>query len=229
MAKVLIVEDEVLIARQLIKYLNSNGHECIGHATSYEEALEQFKSIIPDIVLIDIRLYGEKSGIELAKYINENHPIPFIYLTSHFEKGTLEEAKKTRPAGYLTKPYHQETLLTTIEVCLFNSTNVSKITPNIIIQEGKKTHLFSSDEIIYIEADHVYSRIYLLEQTMLLRKSLNDLTSSLPANKFIRVHKSFIVNIKQIKQVSSSFIIINDVKIPVGKKFREEVIKTVNT
>ena len=230
MARILIVEDEVLVAGQLRKYIEQIGHRCCGHATSYDEAVELLANEKPELVLLDIRLYGERSGIEVAQLINEKNKIPFIFLTSHFEKSTLEKARSTRPAGYLTKPYQAETLSTTIEICLYNHTGrITSVSEKIELTEGKKTHVLSSEQILFLTADHVYTRVVMENGEILLRKSLNDVMESLPTTIFLRVHRGFIVNLKHIKQVSALHIMVGEHKIPIGKTFREDVMRVVGS
>lgn len=229
MAKILIVEDEVLIAAQLRKYLENSGHSCCGHATSYEEAQDLLRSANPELILLDIRLYGAKSGIDLARLINREYKIPFIFLSSHFEKSTLAAAKNTRPSGYLTKPFQADTLSTTIEICLFNHSSFSSRPKQVEIIEGKKTHRFMMEEIFFAEADHIYSRMVLIDREVLIRKSLNDISEALKSEVFLRVHRSYLVNIKHIEQVGSTYIFINGRKIPVGRTFREDVMKVINS
>jgi two-component system response regulator LytT len=229
MAKILIVEDEVLIAGQLKKYLEVAGHSCCGHATSYEEADILLRSEKPDLVLLDIQLYGERNGIDLAQLINKEFRIPFIYLTSHFERSTLEDAKSTYPAGYLTKPYQPETLITTLEIGLFNHSSSIDDQKEVRIMEGKKTHLFKTEEILFMESDHVYTRVVLNDREILIRKSLNDISATFAGNNFLRVHRSFLVNIRHIKQINSAYIVINSKRIPIGKTFRLDVLKIINS
>ncbi len=229
MAKILIVEDEVLIAEQLRKYIRHFGHQCCGHATSYEESAELLKNENPDLVLLDIRLYGERNGIEVAQLINVKNKIPFIYLTSQFEKSTLEQARKTHPAGYLTKPYQAETLSATIEICLYNHSGLTLPAETIEITEGKKVHRLEPEQVFFLEADHVYTRVVMADREILMRKSLNDIIELLPSKQFLRVHRSFIVNLKHIKQVSISHIKVNDQKIPIGKTFRKDVLKVIGS
>ena len=219
----------MLVAGQLRKYIEQTGHRCCGHATSYDEAVELLANKKPELVLLDIRLYGERSGIEVAQFINEKNKIPFIFLTSHFEKSTLEEARSTRPAGYLTKPYQVETLSTTIEICLYNHSGRINNIAEIEILEGKKIHTFSSEQIFFLTAEHVYTRVVMENKEIVLRKSLNDIMESLPSTIFLRVHRSFIVNVKHIKQVSASYIIVNGHKIPIGKTFREDVMHVIGS
>ena len=224
MAKILIVEDEVLVAEQLRKYIERIGHTCCGHATSYEEATELLMNEKPDLALLDIRLFGDRSGIEVAQLINEKNKIPFIFLSSHFEKSTLEKARNTRPAGYLTKPYNSETLSTTIEICLYNYSNrTASFSEKVEIIEGKKKHILSAEQIFFFAAEHVYTRLVTDNKEILIRKSLNDIMESLPSNIFLRVHRGFVVNMNHIKQVNTSQIIVGDHKIPIGTTFKEDV------
>jgi DNA-binding NarL/FixJ family response regulator len=118
--KVLIVEDEPLIAENLAMYLNNNDFEVAGIAYDYDEGIFQLQSTKPDIALLDVNLEGEKDGIELGSYIHTNIKIPFVFLTSYSDKSTLDRAKKIQPSGYLVKPFHEKSLLTTLEISLAN-------------------------------------------------------------------------------------------------------------
>ena len=111
----------------------------------------------------------------------------------------LEEAKSTRPVGYLTKPYQTETLITTIEICLFNHLPLSEKPKLVEIPEGKKIHRFKTEEILFMESDHVYTRVMLNKNEILIRKSLNDISASLTEDTFLRVHRSFLVNLRHIR------------------------------
>ncbi len=117
--KVLIVEDEVIIADNLKRFLVRKGLDVIDIAISYEEAVKNYSLYCPDIILIDIRLNGIKTGIEVAQFIQEHaDPKPFIFLTSQFDKGNIEKAKKTLPAAYMSKPVHKESLFIAIELAM---------------------------------------------------------------------------------------------------------------
>lgn len=118
--KVLIVEDEPLIAENLAMYLNNHDFEVAGIAYDYEEGIHQLQKNKPDIVLLDINLEGEKDGIELGAYIFSTVQVPFVFLTSYSDRATLERAKKVQPCGYLVKPFHEKSLLTTLEISLAN-------------------------------------------------------------------------------------------------------------
>lgn len=118
--RVLIVEDEPLIAKNIGMYLNNNDYEVSAIAYDPEEALFQLKRNPPDLAILDINLENDRDGIEVARYINQHNNIPFVFLTSYSDKDTLERAKQTNPYGYIVKPFNDKTLLATIEIALSN-------------------------------------------------------------------------------------------------------------
>jgi DNA-binding NarL/FixJ family response regulator len=118
--KVLIVEDEPLIAKNIAMYLNNNDYEVSAIAYDPEEALFQLKKHGPDLAILDINLESDKDGIHIAELINRHHFIPFIYLTSYSDKDTIERAKKTNPSGFIVKPFNEKTLYASIEIALSN-------------------------------------------------------------------------------------------------------------
>lgn len=118
--RVLIVEDEPLIAENIAMYLNNHNFSVSGMAYDDEEAINELKTNPPDAVLLDVNLESGKDGIDIAGYINENNRIPFIFLTSYSDKTILDRAKKTNPAGYIVKPFNEQTLYTTLEIAMAN-------------------------------------------------------------------------------------------------------------
>jgi len=109
--KILIVEDEVIIADTIKRYLTQNGHQVVGNAISYQEAESIYIEKKPDLVLLDIRLSGTKTGIDVAYFIQQQtDPKPFIFLSSQLDSRSLNSAKETFPAGYLSKPIQKNTL-----------------------------------------------------------------------------------------------------------------------
>jgi DNA-binding NarL/FixJ family response regulator len=118
--KVLIVEDEPLIARNIAMYLRNNDFEVSGIAHDPSDALYQLKWNSPDFAILDINLESDQDGIYVAEQINSQYFIPFIFLSSYSDRESLERAKKTKPFGYLVKPFNEKTLYTTIEIAMMN-------------------------------------------------------------------------------------------------------------
>lgn len=119
--KILIVEDEVIVARNIEKRLISSGYKVAGIASSAEEAIELAASLKPDLVLMDIKLKGKMDGIDAAKAIRNSYRLPIIYLTSYADEETFQRAKITEPFGYLIKPFELKELNRSVEMALYKN------------------------------------------------------------------------------------------------------------
>lgn len=108
--KIQIVEDQMIIAIDLQYMLEDLGYEICNISTSYDEAIRNIESVKPDLILLDILLQENKTGIDLAHEINRQHFIPFIFLTSHSDQTTVDAAKATNPRGYIVKPFTKHDL-----------------------------------------------------------------------------------------------------------------------
>ncbi len=108
--RVLLVEDDEIIAFLHKHFLEKCGYETIETVDNGEEAIEDVRTMLPDAVLMDIRINGEMDGIETAQRIREFSDAPIIFLTGNSDDGTLERAKLTARSGYLIKPIRQEDL-----------------------------------------------------------------------------------------------------------------------
>ncbi len=118
MAKILIVENEMLVAWHIQEALEKLGHNIIASVTSGMEAIQVPAAIKPDLVLMDIQLEDNFDGIAAAKEIRDRYDIPVIYLTAHSDEDTLKRALNTNPFGYLIKPFQEKQLYTTIAIAL---------------------------------------------------------------------------------------------------------------
>ncbi len=117
--RVLLVEDEAVIAINIRKILEGRGYEVVRVVTTGEEAVKQALSGSPDLILMDIMLKGEMDGIAAAEKIKQSSDIPVIYMTAHSDDSTLQRAKATAPYGYVLKPASPNELYSAVEVALF--------------------------------------------------------------------------------------------------------------
>ncbi len=117
--KIMIVEDEALVAADLGDNLNKLGYEVLAMVNSGEKALEKIDALDPDLVLMDIQLKGELDGIQTAKQIQLKKPRAVIYLTAYADNALLDRAKLSEPYGYLVKPVAINLLHSTIEMALY--------------------------------------------------------------------------------------------------------------
>ncbi len=135
--RVLIVEDEPVIAENISMYLDNNDFEVSGIAYDGGEAIEQLQNNTPDAAILDINLESEEDGIDIANCINQKYQIPFLFLTSYSDKETLQRAKNVNPSGYIVKPFNERTLLASLEIAINNHAADNK----------KKMPLLSIDKI----------------------------------------------------------------------------------
>lgn len=119
-SKVLIVEDELIIAEDLKEILLELGYKVTGIAKDIKEAKDILIQEVPDIVLLDIRLRDGDNGIDLARFIRKTMHMPIIFITSYSDKDTLKRAKEVKPDGYLVKPVEKGDLFSSIEIALSN-------------------------------------------------------------------------------------------------------------
>ncbi len=252
--RILIVEDNVIIADDIQAILEDIGYEIVDNVIDFEQATEALKNNEVDLVLIDIILASEKTGIDLGHHIRSNYDIPFIFVTSNSDKATVEIAKEVKPNGYLVKPFEQQDLYTSIETALSSytygesqedkkaketSTNVSdsdrQNVTNAVLKDSifvKKNNLYyriKFDDIQFIKADNVYLEVNTADKTFLVRSALKDYLDKLPSNNFYRAHKSYIVNLSHIQAVNSKDIMIKDELIPISKDFREFILSSLNS
>lgn len=237
--KIGVVEDEGIIAENILAILEKIGYEVAEVCDTYDEAIQMINDFQPDLVILDIHIKGEKSGIDVAKYIKEEQGIPFIFLTSHSDDGTLEKAKALNPSAYLVKPFNKEDLRISIEVAL-NNHNVWKATiaaqrPNalknsLFIKDKEKYFKVDFDDIAVLESDHVYIDVTTTKgKKYTVRGSMEDYLAKLPADMFFRTHRSFIVNLKHLTAVNHVKVEIAERQIPISRRYREDLFKLMQT
>ena len=117
--RILVVEDQRLIAADIENTLNKLGYAVVGNVSSGEEALSKWDQVRPELVLMDVRLRGEMDGIQAAEMIRIRFNVPVVYMTAYADEETIVRAKKTRPFGYLVKPFNERELRATIEIAFY--------------------------------------------------------------------------------------------------------------
>lgn len=124
--RILIVEDEHIVAMGIKRMLKSLGYTVTGVASSGKDAISKAESTFPDLILMDIMLKGELDGVEAAKDIKERFDVPIVYLTAYSDSNILERVKKTGPSGYIVKPFDEKDLYSNIEIALHRSRKEKK-------------------------------------------------------------------------------------------------------
>lgn len=145
--KILIVEDLFVEANHLRIMLKRAGYEVTGIARTFEEAVSLIDRDPPGIVLLDIFLAGKKTGIDLARVLNQQH-IPFLYLSANSSEEVLKEAKATRPSGFIVKPFREKDLLVSLEIAeyLHGNSSESQLKQEAAFQQEVKQLLHRETE-----------------------------------------------------------------------------------
>lgn len=224
--RILIIEDEILIAEAVRLFLEEQGHEVVGICISYHEAVAAFLDHRPDMAILDIRLYGEKSGIDFAEFLLQQSPtIPFIYLTSQHDRRTFDYALNTVPYGYLSKPIRKESLWVTVETAYQLFLNGASKNRVVSLFDGEKNHRLNEDDILYIKSEHVYVRIYLADnRQVVVRKPLYQVLKELNSKVMFQCHRSYAVNINKISIYNDNQInLSNGENIPLSRSRKESL------
>jgi DNA-binding NarL/FixJ family response regulator len=119
-ARILIVEDELLVASEIERTLTRLGYRIAGKARDAESALALLEKGTVDLALLDLNLHGPRDGVDLARLIRQRHHFPIVFLTAYCDRQTLDRLKDTRPDGYIVKPFNHGELLSAIELALHN-------------------------------------------------------------------------------------------------------------
>lgn len=241
--KILIVEDEMIIGANISLQLNSLGYEVIGIIPRGEEALLHLKENQPDIVLMDINLKGKIDGIETALLMQQEYDIPIIYLTANADKVNFDRAKATHPYAFISKPFKKLDLQRAVELTvtrILNEKSEDKdsslkngippvISDCIYVRYQEKMVKVPIQEIFYVEAERNYCRIHTKEKEYLQVMTLKDMEEKLPQNHFLRIHRSYIVNLSKIDEIANDHIVVQRKTIPISKTLRSELLKHLQT
>lgn len=223
--RVYVLEDMTIPRMSLETMLLENGFELSGSSATAEEAKKELEKNRTDLILLDINLAGQKNGIWLAKKVRENYNIPIIYLTAYSDAQTIKDLLETKPNGYLMKPYQEAVLLTTIEIAITNFKETqSKISEEYVFIKDKflKIKLYFND-ILYVKSEGNYLEIFIKEKKYVIRDKLLGFKKELPDSLFFQSHQRYIFNRTKIAALKKNFITIDNVDIPISKKFKKEI------
>lgn len=242
---VLIVEDEIIIAKDMTLTLTKLGYTVVGHCSSGEETLSIVGEKHPNIVLMDIMLKGEITGIDAAKEIHDKYNIPVVFITAYSDEDTIGRAKTSAPFGYIVKPFKANDLRATIETALNRFREEQSLkTENEMLYKlakpgNKKDILFIKtdarliklkiEDILYIEALKDYVNIFTVDDKYIIRSTMKGIQDKLTTDRFVRVQRSFIVSIDKVSSIDHTKVILeNGTSVPLGGLYREQFLEKIN-
>lgn len=245
---ILVVEDESIVSKDIQQSLKKLGYNIVGAASTGEKAIEIANETKPDLVLMDIMLKGDMSGIETAEKIKETLSIPVIYLTAYADENTLAKAKVTGPYGYIIKPFKEIDLHTSIEMALYKHGKEQEIVKErdflyslvenkegddsvIFVKSNSRLIKVKSIDILFVEALKDYVVINLGDVRYTIHSTMKDIEKKLPSHDFIRVHRSYIVRLDKINAIEQTNIVMEGGKklIPIGGSYKDDLFKKIKT
>lgn len=233
--KIMLVEDDWIIARELAYSLQDFGFEVPCSVDSGEEALQQLAAVQPDLVLLDIGLAGEMSGLDVARRLKAAQ-VPFIFLTALADAATIAQAKLSEPYAYLVKPVKPESLYSTIEITLHNAAHRKEAPATPPLKEGltadegifvktrSRLEKLMLRDVLWVEASDIYAQVVTPSGRHLLTASLKTVEEKFPPSKFLRVHRSYIVNLDRIDAIEENDLVVGKERIPIGKTYRDKLM-----
>lgn len=241
--KILVVEDDMITAADISMQLAGLGYEVSGITPRGEDALKSIESTRPDLVLMDINLKGNLDGVETARRIAEEYDIPLIFLTANADSGTFARAKAVRPYAFISKPFQKNDLehaiVLALERMVENQAPPAKtltvrmeadgpylLNDRIFVRHHDKMVKIFLHDVLFVEAERSYCKIHTQDKEFLLSVPLGSLEDKLPGSIFLRVHRSYVVNLEKIDALGDQqeWLVLGQKNVPLSRKYREEVM-----
>jgi AraC-like DNA-binding protein len=209
--KIVVVEDEFLIALDIKLILENEGFEPIINITSVEMAIECIQKHQPIMVLIDINLNKDKDGIDLGSYLLQKDTIPYIYITSYSNKTILDKVNNTRPHGYLVKPFKPSDLISTISIVLNNYKHRNIDTYRVEKLEDEVMPFRIKEVINYIN-DHIEKKIEVEELIVMTKWTKRHFSRTFL--KYLNVTPYQYILLRKMKKAES---MLKETEIPINQ------------
>ncbi|EAZ82086.1 LytR/AlgR family response regulator transcription factor [Algoriphagus machipongonensis] len=243
--RILIVEDELSIAENIQEILELLGYTNIDIANSANQCIKVIKKFRPDLIFMDIKLKGDKDGIELGEIVKQMVDAPLVYVTSYSDPTIIERAKRINPAGFIVKPFNTNDIHAIVEIVLYNkrtkpSTDTAVVnnttdspylvTDAVFIKADNAFEKVPYEDIYYVEANGNMVTIYTKNRDYSIRKSMKEIEEILPSHIFLRVQKSYIVHLGQIEHFTTKEITLKGGAIvQVGRQYYNSFLAKLNT
>jgi DNA-binding LytR/AlgR family response regulator len=230
--KVLIVEDKSLIAEDIAVRLKKHGIEVSGICATGEDAIVLAKKSELDLIIMDIELGGAMDGISAAQVILGERQVPIIYLSDHTDARTVDRARKTYPANFLSKPFNEDELVRAVEIAFNNAGRAAvedkknPLSNDIFIKtESQVFRKLAFDDILCLQAERAYCKIITSEREYILATNMSSIHTQLNSVDFVRVHRSFVVNLKRVTSLNGNVINLGTHEVVMSKEYRENFMK----
>ena len=232
--KILIVEDQLLIAEDMAMQLEDLGYEILGIAVNRQETFDFLNLGWPDLIISDIML-GEENGIQIMEEVLNHKKLPIIYLTGNSELATVKKAMKTHPAAYMVKPFKLSEFTINIDLAMHNfkqmaepkqSQQESKLVQDAIFIPDQHNFLkIKKDDIYMVEADGSYIKIYTKEKRYQLSSNLKNFEGQLNDQTFLRISRKYLINSAHVHKINGNTVYMGPYEAVITKTMRQEMLQ----
>ena len=227
--KVLIVEDEWIVSEEIKELLTQSGFQVVGQAEDAESALQILAEDEADVALLDINIKGGIDGIQLAHEIIQKYNSALIFLTAFDDEHFINRAKEIKPAAYIVKPFQARNLEMAIEMAFNNllENDIASredsyvISDHIFLRDNSRFKKIALEDITYVEAVGSYTDIYTSAGKFTLSTNLKAFENQVDHPDFMRVHRSYVVNLSHVDELEGNRLFINQVPIPISSTHKE--------
>jgi DNA-binding LytR/AlgR family response regulator len=243
---VLVTEDEVIVRKDIERCLTQLGYNIIATADNGADAISLALKHEPNICLMDIMIKGDMNGIEAAQEIKSKIDVPVIFLTAYADEDTLSKAKVAEPHGYILKPFKDVDIQTAVEMALHKHAKEKELKQetdflrNLAAHNSEAEFLFvknrsrlmhiKKDDLLFVEALKDYVVIHTSKESYTIHSTMKEIERKLSDNVFMRVHRSYIINLKAIESIKHSNIRMAgmDKEIPIGGSYKDVLASRIN-
>lgn len=244
--RITIVEDELIVAEDLRQTLEGEGYTVTGTFDTAEAALEHIREQSPDLAMVDIRLRGGMTGIDLTEKLRTLRPLPVIYITANSDEETYQLARRTKPQAFLVKPFNTRTLLAAVDLAFYNfsenreAEDILETTPferkpapipvndGFFIRAGGKHRKIKGDELLFVEADGSYTKVITETAQYTISQNLSTFQRKVNLPNLMRVHRSYMININRVESFDETYIYMGKHPIPLSKSYRSDFLSVLN-
>ncbi len=252
--RILLVEDEAILAMEMSETLEMEGYDVVGTAADGRRALEIFQREAIDLLLCDINIKGDWDGIETVQHLMAVRAIPVIYLTALSDAETIERAKRTYPAAYIPKPYSLVSLRISIDMAINNFAlragsspgessevvreetapespsrdSILQVNDAIFVKNNYRFVKIKLSDILFMEAENSYTTIQTVEQKIALRMPLSTILERLAMPRLVRSHRSYAVNLDRVDSFNDYEMSIGEREVPLGRNYKEDFLRHFN-
>ncbi len=242
--RILLIEDEAVLALDLCDLLQAEGYQVVGIADNGPAALALYQAHSIDLVLCDIRIQGPWDGIEtVTRLARPGRPVPVIYLSTYSDRTTRERALQTLPAAYLLKPVTPESLCVAVELALHTLScqpaaaapapspvplgpePVLRLGETIFIRHNYRFVRVQLADILLLQADNTHTLLVTESQKYALRLTMGHLLDRLANPQLVRVHRSYAVNIDRVNSFTDQELTLADQTVPMSRQYRDDFLR----